>query len=465
MSQITASELALLRTRPHSTKLWLSIYKPDTVLSGQVDDANAAVGKADVGRIRIRSATATVITVSENSHINWSDNLYLTVLDFFEIWPIFPKYVLDANTGLVTVFKDDDVQYTNQNETLGSFVCMGSHYAGWDADQVYYTATGSFNVNGQGLTYSWVFEGGTPGTSSAHTPGLVTYNTPGHYTTRLDITNGSGTVDSGYRHIYIYDRPDAGGNMPILRWEMDTISGSREEGGQSVNIIIHEEVDDIVDGSLVVIFADSFYGDTEQAIGGNSQNRETIKFVGYIRDGSIRYDYQHSTVEFEVVSPTIHMQDKETPSVSVDSSNDIAASAATNKDSQWYYVKNMNVTKALYHWFRWHTTVLLCCDFRYIGTDYVFQYFETDPSSLYDSIQTFLQNALVARLTSDRQANLWAEVEAEAINNATGTFPEEMEILKQDWMNEPEVTEILVPPLSYLEAGGVAYSGDSTGTS
>src|SRR3989304_7491205 len=164
MSQITASELALLRTRPHSTKLWLSIYKPDTVLSGQVDDANAAVGnnqfaydnssgnfadvragmtmlvgtaagKADVGRIRIRSATATVITVSENSHINWADNLYLTVLDFFERWPIFPKYVLDANTGLVTVFKDDDVQYTNQNETLGSFVCMGSHYAGWDADQ------------------------------------------------------------------------------------------------------------------------------------------------------------------------------------------------------------------------------------------------------------------------------------------------------------------------------------------
>lgn len=38
MSSLTAGEIALLRTRPHRTRLWLSIYQPNTVLSGQVND-------------------------------------------------------------------------------------------------------------------------------------------------------------------------------------------------------------------------------------------------------------------------------------------------------------------------------------------------------------------------------------------------------------------------------------------
>ena len=41
MTSITPSELALLRSRPHETTLWLSIYQPDTVLACQVSGTHA----------------------------------------------------------------------------------------------------------------------------------------------------------------------------------------------------------------------------------------------------------------------------------------------------------------------------------------------------------------------------------------------------------------------------------------
>ena len=39
------------------------------------------------------------------------------------------------------------------------------------------------------------------------------------------------------------------------------------------------------------------------SLGGNSENRETIFFVGYIIEGSIRYNWKESYVEFKVGSP------------------------------------------------------------------------------------------------------------------------------------------------------------------
>ena len=45
MVTITASELSLLRSRPHETNLWLSIYKPDIKFACQVNDASIAPGE------------------------------------------------------------------------------------------------------------------------------------------------------------------------------------------------------------------------------------------------------------------------------------------------------------------------------------------------------------------------------------------------------------------------------------
>jgi len=260
-----------------------------TVKRGMTLMVGTTPGGWDKGTVRIRTAGSVYLTVAENSHINWAVGDYLTVLNFYEINAVYPRI---TSTGTTTYwYKDYDVEYAGQNSTLGSFICMGSHYAGFTENNVYYTASGTTNLIGETLTYYWNFEGGNPTGSNAHTPGNVAYATPGQYSTTLIVSGTSAwNVDRSVRHMSIYDRPENGTNVPILNWELQDLSGSRDQGGYTANIRIRQLIPDTVlrDGSLVVIFADDWYGDTatRQSIGGNALNRQTIVFVGYVFKGN-----------------------------------------------------------------------------------------------------------------------------------------------------------------------------------
>jgi len=58
------------------------------------------------------------------------------------------------------------------------------------------------NSTNNPTTYSWVFDGGTPSTSTLQTPPAITYNTGGYYQVSLTVTNGNGT-DTKVRSSYI----------------------------------------------------------------------------------------------------------------------------------------------------------------------------------------------------------------------------------------------------------------------
>lgn len=484
----TAAELAYLRDRPHQTKLYLSIYQPQTVLAcrttgspvrgervisyntvtagsylsvenGMTMYVGSSAGASDLGRIRVRSATNSTITVAENSDIPWANSLYLTVVRYFEIWPIYPRLVQDGED--VTFYKDYDIAYDNlvadQNANLGLFICMGPHSmamrnpATGNGIGIYYSASGTYSLMERTpLTYDWAFEGGTPTGSSANTPGWVAYYTPGHYTTRLRVTDSDGFSDVSYRHISIYDRPENGDSPPILNWGLNSLEGSREEGGYTASLWVRGEVDYLVDGMLVVIGADDWYGANYRsvvAIGGNALNHATDSvFVGYIVAGSIMHNYRDSSVTFEVRSPTGIMEMMEGFSVSVENRTGV---------SQWWQLKRMTVRKALYHYMRWHSTILMCNDFEFVGNDQQIEYFDADRTSLYDAMQTLMDGTLVGAVVSDRQGKIWAEIDVSATTGSATVFQTSMELSNVDWMNEPQIEERNIPELSYLEMGGI----------
>ena len=56
-------------------------------------------------------------------------------------------------------------------------------------DSINYTSTVN-DPDGDAVTISWTFEGGTPPISSAEDPGVVTYNSVGNYTTTLTASDG-----------------------------------------------------------------------------------------------------------------------------------------------------------------------------------------------------------------------------------------------------------------------------------
>ena len=102
--------------------------------------------------------------------------------------------------------------------------------------------------NGTGFTYSWIFEGGTPSTSTLATE-TVTYSTPGTYSVSLTVTNAEGTSTKTISSIYTSGNsygaalpysedfeasvwPPAGWNIPtnpdVLSptWEKENVHGA-----------------------------------------------------------------------------------------------------------------------------------------------------------------------------------------------------------------------------------------------
>lgn len=476
----TSAQLALLRGQPHRTKLYLSIYQPSTVFAARLNNASAAkndrvipydgvsagaytliqsgmtlyvgssAGAFDKGMVRVRSADGTNLTVAENAHINWADDDYLTVVSFFEINAVYPRIIQDPADAMNTLwYKDYDIAYSNQNSILGSFIQMGPHHAGFVGD-VYYSATGTTNLLGNSLTYSWFFEGADTTGSSAIVPGNIHYTTPGHYTTRLTVTDGAST-DISYRHISIYNR---GGT--IQNWELLNLSGSRGQGGYTASIRLHQTLTSaqLREGSLVVIFAEDDYAGQSGSMGGNAIGREDTVFCGYVLKGSIRYNYRESSMEFELGSPAMVMQEAEGFGVSIQYSD--APGPTDDIPSGWVTVLGMDVKRALYHYLRWHSTVLMTNDFQFVGTDRYLQYFDADRTSLYDAIQNAMHSILLGGVVCDRQGKIWAE---RPVYLEPSAFSEQFTLTNVDWVGEAGIEELRMARTAFIEAGGIYFSG------
>lgn len=483
MTQLSSTDMAISRKRPQSTKLRLSIFQPPVVFKARVNDASIARGeraikydtpsvglytdvkpgmtmwvgstngKKDKGKIRVKDIDATYIYVAENDDIDWQNNQYLTVINHFEIWPIYPRIIQDPSDAEEVIFyKDYDIAYTNQNTVLGAFPCAGSHRAAYIEDgdtsvSLYFTAVGTRHVKGESLAYQWEFSGATTLSASVQTPGWIEFDTPGHYVQKLTVY-GDSSEDVTYRYVSIYDK----NHPPVGSWVMSSdLSGSRDEGGYTASITVYENIE-VDEGDVIVLFSDDWYGNSHVSIGGNGVGNSKTFFVGYILKGSIKQNYRESSVTFDVGSVTEVMKLNQGFSISVES-------AVT--PSKWFQIEDMDGERALYHYLRWHSTVLNVTDIRSLDNLQRIQYFDADRTSLYDAVDNFVRSTYRGKFVSDMQGKVWIEFDADSVSNPTGTYEPIMYITKQDWANEPSIEENLSNVVSYMEMGGVFYPGPS----
>jgi hypothetical protein len=471
--------------RPQRHKLHLGIYQPPTALACQADSialgqgsyaipydnvtsgwytsikegmtcyVGSTPGSRDLGRIRVRSASASTITVSENSDILWADDVYLTIVRFFEPWAVYPRIVLNSE-NVPTFYKDFDITYTDQNQLFDPVVHLGPHTARIIKDgaaSIFYSSSGTFDPTDDSSPtgHEWFFEGGDiTGSLVAH-PGLIDYSEAGQYTTHLEVTSNFGKTFEGHRHVMIFDD----NNPPISKWGFVGLEGSRAGGGYSSRFWLREDADfeKVVDGALVVVFSDDWYGDEKVSVGGMAVDRSNIVFVGYIEGESVGYNYHTSKLEFRVASLTGISDLKHTFSASLESK--------TNT-SYWYEMQNMTVDKAMVHYLRWQTTLLAISDFNITGDIKDVQYMDFSRSTIYSEISTLYESAIGADFVADRQGTLWAEIDVNL--TATGSrslvdYPETMELERRDWLGEVDFGREIYEVLSYIEAGGIAWTG------
>lgn len=495
---LTAAQLTSVRSRPHRTRLWLGVYQPQTIFSAQINQSGISkgeraitvtalsgdsggvvrgmtcyigttVGGRDIGHIRIISATDTIIELAENSY-SWTDGWFLTVVQYHEPWTIFPRITLDDD-NVAIFYKDFDIVYTDQNQTMEPIVNMGPHYAGFldtapsgTYEQVWYTSSGSFDPTPGGSisSYDWAFEGGQPtGSTSAH-PGYVEYTGSGYYLTRLRQVTGDGKTGTAYRHVMILDRPGAGGdNEPIKAWGIRSFDGDRESGGYNVALWIREAagLSVITEGSLVVIFSDDFEGNSEVAkVGANAENRGHILYSGYVLEDTIAWNPVTSRLDFDTSSVTGRMEELATFATSLESK----VNALT-----WTELRLMTVDRAVIHFMRWHSTVLGLHDFSQTGDTKQVKFADFERGTLYESVNNFLMNTLIGSMVSDRQGKMWAEVIASVIptgssRQANNHMQNVLDMGSRDWRNEISILRRQDSELAYLEMGGIYYSGPTS---
>lgn len=486
MTITTPAQLNLIRTQPQGTSIYLSVYQPKTLMTARVTGSynfgdrqifyNAPSGSytnvypntvlllgispndSDIGRVRVRSITGSYVVIAEND-FNLISGTYMTFLDFIDITAIYPRIIQDPNnTENVIFYKDYDTPYSNQNSLYGTFPCAGPHRATFvsSTGTVYYSATGTYNVLSNPVSFLWHFEGGTPTGSTLETPGYVQYSTPGQYHTKLTVT-ASGTAgitqDITYRYVSVYDQPGQGNNPPVAKWEITDFSGDRDSGGYSVGLKLWENLGAIEPNALIVLFTQDFYGTSDVSIGGNAPNSSNILFVGYVIGDTIKFNYKESWVEFKCGSVTEIMKQAEGFSVSCESK----ASPTT-----WFEMQEMTIQKALYHYLRWHSTVLDTTDFQYTGDDRLVQYFDADRGSLYDAVNSFVDTGVLGETVADRQGKIWSEITPPGYENPFANIPFNFTLLKQDWMEEPSITERRTSETSVIEMGGIEYDGVAT---
>lgn len=491
----SGSQLARIKTRPHRTRLWLGIYEPRVVVSARLSanvkstvdltvtyltgapgdieaDMTAYIGTSaggqDLGRIRVKSGSAGEIKVSENS-INWQANWYITVVEYYEPWSVFPRIVLDAN-NVPIFYKDYDVLYTDQNQYLDPIVHMGPNHAGFlvtGSYCVYYSSSGSFDPTPDspsitGSSYEWNFgdEGVVdPTGTTEQDPGYVCYLSGGFHTTSLTITTEHGESFTGHRHVMIYDRPGEGPLRPYVEWGLNSLDGSRGDGGYQARIWLRERAgfSKVKDGSLVVVFSDDWQGTDEGAIGGNAENRDSILFVGYIDTGSIALDPVTNKLEFDVSGITNTMKEVSNYSASLESK--------TNAGT-WWEMREMTVDRALIHMLRWQSTVLALADFHQTGDLLNTQYADFDRGGLYDTANQFLESTLGAQMVGDRQGAIYCEIDLNLIPTGSNRldYLTALDVERRDWRENIAFDFLPNSPMAYIEMGGIAYSGPSTGT-
>jgi len=507
---LTAAQLSRLRTRPHRTRLWLGIYQPTVIFQGRINQLGVAKGDRvitldetsgdfaliqgdetcfistvsggnELGRIRVRSATATTLTLAENA-ISWVNDWYLTVVRYFEPWGVYPRVTLDGNND-PTFFKDFDISYTNQNTVLDPVICLGPNHAGFlepdgiatGVHQVWYTSSGTFDptegaANITGSIFDWHFEGGDPTGSADIDPGYVSYTGCGQFVTSLSVTTAGGATYTGRRHIQILTRPDQPGSCkPFFRWGLRSLEGNRDAGGYNARIWVRDVVDTdvIVDGAMVVVFSEDWEGGTNVGItgsyvkvGANAENRDQILFTGYILEDSIRLDPITSQVDFKAGSITQRMSELTTFSIALD---------AEDNGEPWTVFPSLTTDRAVIHYLRWHSTVLSVADFSQTGDTKRLFGTTMGRGNLYEAINGEYFSDLLGGVVSDRQGKIWAEIDANVVPTGSTRQNDDhmqavIQLTRQDWRSQIRIERDPHADLSYVEVGGVAYSGPTTGT-
>lgn len=460
---LTIAELALLRTRPLRSELYLVAQKSRTVWTStvlvappnddravqftSVDNATAdmlsgmtmrvtdAGTGAVKGFVRLRDLTpgSPILDIGETSEIAWANGDIITVLDEFSIWPRHIRIVDEANVYI------DEEGYVAQHTTCQPVpvfgpngvprLAAGSVTMGFDASD-------SWEPNGGALTYLWTVTpaaGATISDDDIANPTITFTHAVSHRVT-LAVSCG-GVTSYGYRYIFVLPETgwtsEDGSYTTTPRMALTDCSGNYDQGGWQFGVTLYDDADmtAIRDRALCVLCSDDYHGNTLTAeniglyTGVLGAGRNNILCVGWVKGLTIDVNPDKGAVTFQVGGPQTWL-DLETnfPLGLFDSQYpDLPATT-----SGWSQFADLTVDKALWHLGYWRSTITLVTDFYVTGDTRQIGVSEGPVGMMLRQVSSLSDDTILAHPACDKLGRLFVRINPQCTASPR-TFPDVFE--------------------------------------
>ena len=447
-----ANELTRLTTQPHAlVGMGLAVHVPTTVWSGTI--SSAPVFPADgtgVGQLTVTTVTGALTSILPGqtvvingvyytycrkassgttlyidglgaSTVTTSIGTGVSALTEFMPWPRRHRY------NAATWYANFDEAYVAQNSNFGPQAVMGCAAVRYKDGSVTFNFDGTrsraWTPGGSITTYLWTFPDATTAATATATWATSTAYKNGSYVS-LKVTDNNGDTHTGYRLLFKFDSS----NTPKTDFEVLSLSGEWGDGWtlqiRSTDKIFEQQntsTNYYTARNHVVLFGHTYYGSTQQDIGGNFPNRQNVWLEGWVTE--TQTEQWHDGFRYVYTIQTVDALLKELHSFPL--ALDDAGAPAT-----WLEFADPSLDLAALHICRWRSTVLDVVDVEFAetaGSTSVKKYIDAAGASLWDQFQQLYSWLIGGACSVDSQSGIYFEQDA-IITDTVSSLPNMIQV-------------------------------------
>lgn len=399
-----------------------------SALTGMTVWVGSTPGAWDVGQTYLRKApTSGVLYIGEGSEIAWADNLYLTVVDEFNLWA---EHVRISENGVV--FMRWDTPYSDQHAACDPVPVLGADraipFSGTSA-AVTLNASGSWAIGSSISGHAWSVISGSATLSNAGTSApTVTVSAAGRVVLRDLLTAANGKSRAGYRTIYFYDE------TMLVAPSAASWSGSQTRGGWEAAISLHSDAAQIRPRAKMLLI-----------------NAGGVLFNGWVNDESIRIDEHKGQLDFQAQGAAAWLQQMTGFAVGLENCQSATPAA-------WTEMPALTLQRALWHFLAWRTTLTNSLDVTIVADARQASLFEAPLGNLWEQLRQMSAESILAQPLCNHLNQLFVEVDSALTPQAErGAIPVSLALTGDDY----EIAEIdwrTVPACGRVELSGIVYS-------
>lgn len=420
------------------------------VMNGMTGYVGTAPGLSDVGMVRVKSLTGSVLKIGRVSGIRWSSSLYITIVDDFGLWGKLPTLEIDS------IKMNDDVKYTSQNSATSPMPIMGPDTAvPYSSGSIALDGSNSYCIDGSSITnYLWSYTNGSSAAttlSSGSAAGTsFVFPSAGSFILHLTVTSSKGVSTTGHRNIYVYNDSTY---KPLDQLNIDTLSASRDDGGWNAEVTLWAggESPGVRDRAKVILIAQDVFSGSSVSIG-QVIGSEHVLMVGWIAGESIEYNKNESTVKFDVQGAHWWLQQITGPSTFLEN--------VESTPKAWTSFQNLTMDKVFYHFMYWRSTAAEVLDVYRCSNSRIIGGMSCSIGNIWEQCQDTALSRMLTYMAVDRYGRFLPYIDPQVLPLASrSSIPVVQVISDEDVTEKVQIKRQVVNPVSLLEVAGLATSG------